>query len=120
MNLQALIAKVWSLSPRKRPVLKTYEKFLTVIFASFLAGCTSNIAMLQTDNPESDEYRFIFGKMLLDYDKVEKLSPESRVHNFETQLNFVLQQDLNTAGCSIVPGTINFGEPGSQGEALIH
>jgi hypothetical protein len=92
---------------------------LVFLLAVFISGCTSRIAMLQTDSPEGKEYRFIFGKMLIDYDKVEALELSARMANYEQQLNVVLQTDQNTNTCSIIPGTINFGEPGSQGAARV-
>ncbi|WP_444924529.1 hypothetical protein ACJJH9_05145 [Microbulbifer sp. DLAB2-AF] len=95
------------------------KSILIVVFLVLVAGCTSRIAMLQTDNPEENEYRFIFGKMILDYDKAKSMSPEARAANYENQLNLILRGDKNTSSCSIVPGTVNFGEPGSQGTARV-
>lgn len=90
-----------------------------LILMVLLSGCTSRIAMLQTDRPELREYTFIFGRMLLDYKNANTLPSEMRIANYENQLNIVLQNDPNTNSCSIVPDTINFGEPGSQGAARV-
>ncbi|WP_290620166.1 MULTISPECIES: hypothetical protein [unclassified Arsukibacterium] len=92
---------------------------LVFVFAIFLAGCASSIAMLQTDTPGGIEYHFIFGRMLIDYEKVEGLNQEYRMVNFEEQLSAILQRDQNTASCFVIPGTINFGEPGSQAAARV-
>lgn len=92
---------------------------LVFVFAIFLAGCASSIVMLQTDTPEGKEYHFIFSRMLIDYEKVEGLNQEYRMVNYEEQLSAILQSDQNTASCSVIPGTINFGEPGSQGAARV-
>ncbi|WP_372625918.1 hypothetical protein [Arsukibacterium sp.] len=96
------------------------RRTISVIFALLLVGCTSSKAMLQTANPDENQYRFIFGRMLLNHDKVESLTPEARIANYEKQLNNVLNNDNNTNSCFIIPGTINFGEPGSQGEARVN
>ncbi len=45
---------------------------------------------------------------------------DERMENYERQLNSILQKDPNTKSCSIVAGTINFGEPESQGDARVH
>ncbi|WP_205309732.1 hypothetical protein [Rheinheimera maricola] len=73
--------------------------------------------MLQTANPNSPVHSFIFGRKLLDYDRVAAMNFEERMASYEAQLNLILQKDPNTKSCFIVPGTINFGEPGSQAEA---
>jgi hypothetical protein len=86
--------------------------------AILLAGC-SRIVMLETSNPENMEYRFIFGKMLLDYDAAEKGGADLWESNIEEQLNNVLKKDLVTNSCVVIPGSINFGEPGSQGAASV-
>jgi uncharacterized lipoprotein YmbA len=93
---------------------------ISVILALLLAGCTSSKAMLQTANPDENQYRFIFGKMLLNHDKVESLTQEARIAIYEKQLNNALSNDVNTNSCIIIPGTIKFGEPGSQGEASVN
>lgn len=94
--------------------------YLNVILLILVTGCTSNVAQLHTDKPSDNQYWFVFGRALLDYDEAKSLKFAERISNYEEQLNKILAHDKNTNSCSIVPSSINFGEPGSQGTANVH
>ena len=76
-----------------------------------LAGCSSQIMLLKTSTPETAEYRLVYGHRLVDYDHPDRPAAD--------QLNEILQRDENTQACTIVPGSISHGEPGSTGTAAV-
>ncbi len=69
------------------------KNVLNVILFMLITGCTSSIAVLQTDKPNNNQYEFVFGKMLIDYKQAKSLTPETREANYEKQLNNVLKKD---------------------------
>ena len=67
--------------------------------------------MLRTSDPQLAKYELSYGHRLVDYD--------SKEYSTEEQLNVFLQSDENTSGCSVVPGSIKFYEPGSTAGARV-
>jgi hypothetical protein len=93
--------------------------FLFFICSLLILGCTSRNMSLQTDMPNGNEFRLVFGRMLLDYDEVELASASERAKIYERQLNAVLKADPKTVDCLLVVDSIKFGEPGSTGVAAV-
>tara|TARA_R110002072_G_scaffold299931_1_gene476254 strand:+ start:580 stop:864 length:285 start_codon:yes stop_codon:yes gene_type:complete len=67
--------------------------------------------LLQTYDPDVAKYNLVFGKSLIDYQQGSE--------SIDAQLTQILQKDKNTENCSVVPGSMNWGEPGSQGTAIV-
>lgn len=93
------------------PNIVPIRSITIILLLLSITACTSKIMLLQTSDPSQKKYHLLFGKQLIDYDHQAK--------SIEVQLNEILQSDENTHGCSLVPNSINFGEPGSQGTALV-
>jgi hypothetical protein len=93
--------------------------FLFFICSLLILGCTSRNMSLQTDMPNGNDFRLVFGRMLLDYDEIESASASERAKIYERQLNAVLKADPKTVDCLLVVDSINFGEPGSSGVAAV-
>jgi hypothetical protein len=71
---------------------------------------------LQTDMPNGNDFRLVFGRMLLDYDEIESASASERAKIYERQLNPVLKADAKTVDCVLVVDSI---KPGSTGVATV-
>ena len=87
------------------------KNFPLLFFLVLSTACTSRVMVLQTDEPNVAKYWLIFGKKLVDY--------SDNAPAFEKQLNEILRSDPNTKNCLLESGSINFGEPGSQGSAIV-
>ena len=86
-----------------------------------LLGCATpdRLANLITADPESNKLDIFFDKKIILFKGSSNLPVNERYLKYEEKLNSFLSRDRNTASCSVVPGTINFGEPGSGGVAIV-
>ena len=87
-----------------------------------LTACagTHRLANLTTAEPTAnDRYHFFFAKKLVYFDGANDFPVDERYKRYEDRLNKLFGRDPSTAGCEVTPGSINFGEPGSGGAALV-
>jgi hypothetical protein len=93
-----------------------------MLLSAILSGCTAadRLANLQTAEPESSSYEFSFLKRIIPLRNTDDLPPDALFRRYERDLDAFLHRDPNTAGCNVVSGSINFGEPGSSGSAEVH
>jgi hypothetical protein len=71
-----------------------------------------------TENPDGGRYTLFFSKSQLKFESND-VPWADRKRSYESQLNEMLHRDTNTVTCNVVPDSINFGEPGSGGAALV-
>ena len=84
-----------------------------------ICGCAgyprANLTALPS---ESNRYVYFFSKSMIKFQK-NSVPVSVRYQDYERQLQAYLNNDPKLISCSVIPGSIDFGEPGSGGSASV-
>ncbi|MEW8027633.1 MAG: hypothetical protein AB2806_07820 [Candidatus Thiodiazotropha sp.] len=91
----------------------------TALISVLVAGCAGGSSANLTANPSyPDQYIFYYSKSIIEFQK-NSVPVSVRFKNYEHQIEVYLKKDNNLSSCYVVPGSIDFGEPGSGGSAIV-
>jgi len=94
------------------------KNFLITGVLLVLTGCSVQPALI-TAEPEGNEYHMFFDRSEVLKGIDVKASLAQRAKIYEERVNLILEKDPNTSSCKVTAGSVQFGEPGSTGSAIV-
>lgn len=110
-------------SGKSRRICSLTSYMLKRIFAVIsillsLSACTVGANLTPTE-PGSDRYWMFYDRSTVQSNIAKNISPDGRTKIYEDRVNSILKSDPNTSECRVESGSVNFGEPGSSGAAIV-